>query len=179
MIFFSSDHHFGHEKLREFYPHRAAHASAEEVDEAMIAAWNNRVRQGDTVYYLGDFGMTTVERMLSISKRLNGRKILIPGNHDKKNVNEDAFLKYWEKSTSQIRKISVEKQEIVLCHFPIYEWEKMHHGAWHLHGHLHGKPHGIPGKIFDVGVDGHPGMAPYSFTEIKQYMADKPIRKHH
>jgi calcineurin-like phosphoesterase family protein len=52
-VFFTSDTHFGHAAVirsceRPF-------ASADEMDEALIARWNARIKPGDTVYHLGDF----------------------------------------------------------------------------------------------------------------------------
>lgn len=51
------------------------------MNEALIANWNAVVAPEDTVYVLGDFALAAraVEQILP---RLNGRKILILGNHD-------------------------------------------------------------------------------------------------
>ena len=53
MIFVTADHHFGHANIIE-YTNRPF-ASVEEMDAALIAAWNERVTDYDLVYHLGDF----------------------------------------------------------------------------------------------------------------------------
>ena len=79
MIYFTADTHFGHYNVIRFCDR--PFASAEEMDEAMIQNWNDRVTGNDTVYILGDmfFRSTNAEGIL---KRLKGKKRLIVGNHD-------------------------------------------------------------------------------------------------
>jgi calcineurin-like phosphoesterase family protein len=62
---------------------------------------------------------------------------------------------------------------ISLCHYPIGEWDRKHHGAWHLHGHSHGRyVHQDDGLILDVGVDTQ-GFAPVSLDGVAAQMAAK------
>lgn len=78
--------HFGHENFYTKFkdeagnPARPQWKSAEEADEAMIALWNATVKPNDKVYHLGDVAVP--RKALQIMSRLNGRKILIKGNHD-------------------------------------------------------------------------------------------------
>lgn len=51
-------------------------------------------------------------------------------------------------------------------------WNKSHYDSWHLFGHSHGRLPAL-GKSLDVGVDGH-DFAPWSWGEIKTYMAGRP-----
>jgi calcineurin-like phosphoesterase family protein len=78
-IYFTSDTHFYHTNTlrycgRPFF-------TRQQCDEAMIARWNSIVKPEDTVYHLGDVAMH-IKPMARILPRLNGRKILIVGNHD-------------------------------------------------------------------------------------------------
>ena len=57
-------------------------ADAREMDAVMIARWNEVVGPDDTVYHLGDFALCPDWRKREILHSLNGRKILIVGNHD-------------------------------------------------------------------------------------------------
>jgi len=50
-------------------------------DEMITTKWNNVVGKDDTVLHLGDFAFRNIEEN---SDNLNGNKILIRGNHDRK-----------------------------------------------------------------------------------------------
>jgi calcineurin-like phosphoesterase family protein len=83
--FLVSDTHFGHSNLYEFKdyagnPARAPYTTAEECDEIMIANWNSVVRPHDKVYHLGDVAIR--RKHIGLMSRLNGKKVLIRGNHD-------------------------------------------------------------------------------------------------
>ena len=74
--FVTSDYHFMDWK----YP--PIRENTVDDDERHIALWNSIIGKDDLVLYVGDFcdgGITDLE---DLSKRLNGRKILIKGNHD-------------------------------------------------------------------------------------------------
>jgi calcineurin-like phosphoesterase family protein len=78
--YFTSDNHFGHANIIDYCDR--PFGNVREMNYAMIARWNEVVGPRDTVYHLGDFAMGNKEDMPRILKRLNGRKILIRGNHD-------------------------------------------------------------------------------------------------
>ena len=84
-VFLVSDTHFGHSGVCRFTRNDGVTKlrpwdNADEMDEAMVKAWNERVRPTDKVYHLGDVVIN--RRALSIMHRLNGDKVLIRGNHD-------------------------------------------------------------------------------------------------
>jgi len=54
------------------------------MDEALIVNWNTDVRADDTVIIGGDFSFESDKYV----QRLNGRKILVKGNHDDKKHNK-------------------------------------------------------------------------------------------
>ena len=78
-IFVISDMHFGHENITKYC--RRQFKSAHDMNRALIDNWNDRVMEGDRVYYLGDmaFGKKSIDFWLS---RLNGEVRFIRGNHD-------------------------------------------------------------------------------------------------
>ena len=79
---YTSDHHFGHNNIIRYCARPFPHADA--MDKEMAARWNDVVDHGDEVWILGDLAMGNVKVMLSAHvARLKGRKILVPGNHDK------------------------------------------------------------------------------------------------
>lgn len=174
MIYFTSDTHFSHANIIKYCSR--PFSSAEEMDEHMIKQWNSRVKPGDTVYHLGDFGFTNQERLKKIIERLNGQKFLIWGNHDKtlqgSQELKDMFVKCTNFLEISVKDADVERgsQKIVLCHYAMLVWNKSHHGAWMLHGHSHGSlkyPYKM--KIMDVGVDSN-NFAPVSYDEVKAAM---------
>lgn len=77
-----SDTHCGHENIIKYC--NRPYKNAAHMDEDLVQRWNNRVKPGDIVYHLGDVGMNKGDEYLpKIIARLNGKKILILGNHDK------------------------------------------------------------------------------------------------
>jgi len=87
---FISDTHFNHNNIIRFAerPFR----NWKQMNETLMENWNRRVRPGDLVYHLGDFGFTNREledtewSLDNIFRQLNGTKVLIKGNHDKRKV---------------------------------------------------------------------------------------------
>ena len=65
MIYFTADTHFGHYNVIRFCDR--PFASAEEMDEAMIQNWNERVTGNDTVYILGDKFLETSDGKRSLT----------------------------------------------------------------------------------------------------------------
>ena len=83
-ILYTSDDHFWHVNGVPHCPARGERwGSVEEMNEAAVENWNRVVRPQDTVWHLGDVVMGKVEESVQIARRLNGRKLLVPGNHDR------------------------------------------------------------------------------------------------
>ena len=80
-------------------------------------------------------------------------------------------------SVNETKKIIIDKQEIVLCHFPWEQWLNMQTGTWHLFGHVHGKLVETKYKRLDVGLDAN-NFKILSFDDIKKIM-EKRVNKEH
>jgi calcineurin-like phosphoesterase family protein len=80
-VWYSSDHHFGHARIIELCdrPFR----DVEHMDEELIARHNAMVAPEDTVWFLGDVALGKIRETLPLVSRMNGRKILVAGNHDR------------------------------------------------------------------------------------------------
>lgn len=78
--FIVSDTHFGHKNIIKYC--NRPFKTIEEMDEALIKNWNSVVSKDDTIIHLGDVFLCGKERAKKIMSQLNGRKILIKGNHD-------------------------------------------------------------------------------------------------
>lgn len=128
-IFFTSDTHFGHNKILEFCPNRPGE-TVEELGEIIIDRWNKVVGHADTIFHLGDFSFMGTTSTRSIVERLNGKIILIRGNHDSfktvKNCNFNLIVE------SMVFRIG--KQKIGMAHQPERVPQNCNFG---LCGHLH------------------------------------------
>jgi calcineurin-like phosphoesterase family protein len=146
-VFFTSDTHFGHGGALGLF--RRPFASVAEMDEAMIARWNETVGPEDEVWHLGDFAVRRPpEVMAAILERLHGTKHLLVGNNDGPATGR---LEGWT-SVQHYEELELEKRRLVLCHYPFRSWNGIARGAINLHGHSHGRLAPITRQI-DVGVD--------------------------
>lgn len=79
MVYFTADLHLGHENI--IHHCSRPFRTVEEMDRALIDAWNKRVGPEDTVYILGDL-MFSCKDPAGYLRQLAGKKHLILGNHD-------------------------------------------------------------------------------------------------
>ena len=141
--YYISDLHFYHSKLNDAMDCRGFE-SGEAMNEYMIEQWNSRVRHGDEVVILGDLCLTkSAAEANEIVSRLNGRKCLIIGNHDKylerRGFDKSAFV--W---TEYYHELNDNKRKVILSHYPIMCYNgQYHHDAegaattYMLYGHVH------------------------------------------
>lgn len=177
-IFFTSDNHFWHKAIMRFCPDtRLGIQDVDSMNQKMVEIWNSNVSLKDEVFCLGDFSFGSATKTESILQQLNGRIHLIKGNHDHW-INKDTE-KYFE-SIQPYHEMKIDGQFVVMFHYPIAEWNRMHHGAFHLYGHVHGglKLHG---RAMDVGIDARPqkDMGLWSWEEIVEQLKDREIVPHH
>lgn len=146
-VFFTSDTHFGHGGALGLY--RRPFASVAQMNEAIVARWNERVMPEDEVWHLGDFAIRQkTAAMADWLMRLNGRKHLVAGNNDPPGT---TALAEWA-SVQPYAEITVDGVLLILCHYPFRSWHYMGRGAVNLHGHSHGRMAPLR-RQFDVGVD--------------------------
>ncbi|MEK6896477.1 MAG: metallophosphoesterase [Nanoarchaeota archaeon] len=126
-IFIVADTHFRHTNIIEYA--KRPFKNVEEMNEEMIKRWNNKVGKDDLVIHLGDFGLGNKEEVASIRDRLNGKIILLKGNHDHKSVREAGFL---------IIKGNLEIDNIIFSHNPLSK-KDIPKGFINVHGHIHEK----------------------------------------
>lgn len=80
MNYYIADCHFGHQNILHF--DKRPFADLYQMEEVMIMLWNAAVKKEDTIYILGDFCWGKADEWLSLTRKLNGQKVLIEGNHD-------------------------------------------------------------------------------------------------
>lgn len=90
--FFVSDYHFFHKNIIRY--ENRPFKTVEEMNETIITRHNERVKDNDIVYFLGDFAFYASKakqfrgegmpiRAEEIAKQLKGRWVWVKGNHDK------------------------------------------------------------------------------------------------
>ena len=135
MIFFTADTHFCHANIITLC--RRPFSDVEQMNETLTENWNSCVNRDDEIYILGDFVFRgSALDANRIAKKLNGRKYLIRGNHDKfvDEAEFDASNFEWIKD---YHVLSHRKTKFVLFHYPILEWDGYFRHAIHLYGHVH------------------------------------------
>jgi calcineurin-like phosphoesterase family protein len=130
--FLIADPHFSHEGVCRFLRDDGSKLrpwdTAAEMDEAMIENWNKVVRSVDKVYVCGDLVMKA-KKQISIMNRLNGKKVLIKGNHD---IGElKVYLPYFY----DIRAFHV-LDNFCITHIPIHP-DCLGRFRGNIHGHIH------------------------------------------
>jgi len=144
-VFLVSDTHFGHAGVCRFtradgVTKLRPWTDPAEMDEFMVAAWNERVGPKDKVYHLGDVVIN--RKALPILDRLNGDKILIRGNHDI--FPDEEYSKYFR----SLRGYHV-MNGMILSHIPIHS-ESLGRFGVNIHGHLHANR-----VMRDLATSGH------------------------
>jgi len=172
MNFFTSDLHWYHKRICEMS--NRPWQTLERMHRGLVDRWNAKVSHEDTVYNLGDWSFAGRGHTLMVTSQLKGRIIHLCGNHDSRTKMAvrpglDVLL------ADRIADLTIGKQRLVLCHYPLLTWEGAHRDTWMLHGHSHGsldkRFNGSTTRI-DVGVDSeHTNYAPLSFDEIAAIMA--------
>lgn len=189
MIYYTSDTHFFHANIVQYCGR--PYIDAVKMNEALCDNWAARVLPNDTIFHLGDVGLASKNKLLTLLKKLPGNKHLILGNHDIW-IPELRYIFKWTKRYHEIYGLlgqewwqpAHEKEEranhklpVVLCHYPMAEWNQSHRGSWMLHGHSHGNLTSNR-RRYDVGVDCN-SYHPISFEELIPIMRQRNVTKHH
>lgn len=171
MNYYIADLHFGHTNVLEF--DNRPFENIEEHDKVLIENWNSRVTKNDHIYIIGDFAYRNKKTEDWYLERLNGRKHLIIGNHDKKLLKNEAAMKHFE-SVDQILHVTDGNHQICVCHYPIAEWFGYYKGHHHIYGHIHNKKSEVSKfmlsqeRAFNAGCMLY-GYVPVTFEELRAY----------
>jgi calcineurin-like phosphoesterase family protein len=147
-VFLIADLHFGDSDMcsllkEDGHPMRPF-KSVEEHDATLIENWNKVVTHpSDKVYVLGDVAQK--KKDIENFGKLNGKKILIKGNHDIYEMKE--YAKYFK----DIRATHRLDNGILMSHIPVHPstFGKAH--KVNVHGHIHDKKvHMLDGYKFSV-----------------------------
>ncbi len=163
--FFIADTHFGSETIIRY--EKRPFGSVQEMEEALIAKWNQVVEKDDTVYVLGDFSENQdIVKDAEVLSRLHGKKILVMGNHDTHRTSEE-----WRKAGfSECSSWPILYEGFfLLSHEPLYINQNMPYA--NLYGHVHGNAsyRDVSRQSACVSVE-RIDYTPISFDEIRMKM---------
>jgi calcineurin-like phosphoesterase family protein len=163
-IWLISDTHFDHINILK-YENRPFDNHLE-MTESLIDNWNSVVKPNDLIFHLGDIFFCNSDRMKYISSKLNGRKILIRGNHDKgmsngkfRNLGFDVFNYYF-------------MDDFLFSHYPQHEQPlkiAVESGILrgNVHGHVHSQIEGLNQDIYRCVSVELINYTPINFEDVK------------
>lgn len=183
-VLFTSDLHLGHANIiltcgRNLEGCGENLATVEEMNDFLIRKWNEKVKEDDIVYILGDLSYRSSISVKTYLKQLKGRKHLIVGNHDFQWQKNIANINDYFESVSDMKVIRLGEKLITLCHYPLLEWNGSRRAknqqtsiSWLIHGHIHNSRDNVFEYIRDnlpcalnCGVDIN-GFEPVTFEEL-------------
>lgn len=155
MNYYISDLHFGCKEI--FERTKRPFKDLEEMNGVIIRNINERVLPEDTLYILGDISCADYDPTKEL-KAIKCQKILVKGNHDARWMHHKHFRRQF-KEIHDIVAVRDNGTRIVLCHFPLAEWDGYWKGHWHFYGHVHNSNEGAAllmsqlERAVNVGVD--------------------------
>lgn len=185
----TSDPHYGHTNILKYTGRPFADVTA--MDEFLIETWNEAVAPDDDVFVLGDIALGKLAESLKAIGRLNGRKVMVPGNHDRCWTGQRkgavaARQTYLDAGFAEIIDSpdpwNIDGRLTLLSHFPYRgdsrdverhgEHRPVDRGGWLIHGHVH-QVWRQRGRMINVGVDAWAGR-PVSLETVSELIAAGP-----
>jgi calcineurin-like phosphoesterase family protein len=162
----------------------------------LIKNFNKQVPVDGLTYFLGDIATHSAELTKNVIEQLNGTKIIVVGNHDKKyeSLYNVGFAAVMHNAT-----IFIQKERVTMSHCPLtgtfredttdmkgsVPGENWHgetrnkrfsvpdEGQFHLSGHIHspngGKSKTILGRQMDVGLPGN-NYRPVHISKVESWI---------
>lgn len=168
MRWYTSDTHFWHRNIIDLC--NRPFTDLPEMHEAIINNWNSCVKPQDEVFIIGDMFFCGAVKIKAIMTRLNGKKHLIRGNHDWRNIKPHRLDLGFD-SIVEGMTLEIDNKPVVLSHFPYLgdhteadrymNFRPKDGGHWLIHGHVH-NGWKIRDRMINVGVD------QWNFTPISE-----------
>lgn len=155
-VFFTSDFHLFHNNVLKF--DKRPFSNVHEMHKVIEERWNETVSEDDIVIYLGDLSFARKDDKAYVDGMmwsLNGTIHYVMGNHDdyreiSKDKRYESVQDYLEVRIAHM--VDGKRVETLFCcmHYPIFSWNKAHHGSYMIHGHCHGNlHHGEDASFYD------------------------------
>ena len=166
---FTSDLHLGHANIIGYCDRPWPDVDA--MDRGLVERWNATVSDDDEVWVLGDVAMGRVDESLRLIRELAGRKLLVPGNHDRCWPGRGERAGDWvgryrdagfAEILPEVVELTIGGHPTLACHFPYvgdsHDEERFEShrpvddGRLLLHGHVHTRWR-VEGRQVNVGCD--------------------------
>ena len=167
-----ADTHFFHDKIISLGVGRPFD-SIEEHNDMIRNNWNQKVKSNDKIYHLGDVvlgagDISKNQKVLDLLASLNGKKILILGNHD-----SPAKVKIYQNYFDKIVGSMEYKRDFICTHIPVHTSQvgEGNRFKFNIHGHIHSdlikSSNGeIEHRYINVSCE-QIGYSPISWDEIR------------
>jgi len=143
--FVVSDLHLGHSNIIDY--ESRPFKDAEAMDEELIKRNNSVVAKDDMVLNLGDFSFRNKYDTSEIVSRLNGKIVLVKGNHD---CHSNKW--YREVGIHEVVQWPIIRHGfLIFSHEPVYLEKATPYR--NIHGHVHGISHQRAGYYFNASVE--------------------------
>lgn len=197
-LFFTSDLHLGHFRIAQLC--NRPYQSCKEMNDALIDNWNKTVPPDGIVINCGDLMLlknngNNLQEYIKVCNKLNGKQILVRGNHDSvPEYEESGYKKYTNfnleyhednliKICDMLKIIIIDNSNnqlaiIFACHYPLLTFpHRVYNDIYQVYGHIHTLSDGsitgfdsdIKDKLlpnqYDVGVDQN-DYTPVSYNQL-------------
>lgn len=161
--FLIGDTHFYHKNIIN-YCDRPFETVAQ-MNEQLIRNWNKVVKRDDRVIVVGDFALCGREQIIQIGKKLNGKKTLILGNHDRASIKT-----YYEAGFEFVSQYPIVLDEFyIISHYPKYVQPKGIYSNIYAHVHNDETYLDCTARSFCVSAE-RINYTPIDFNLIKERM---------
>jgi len=113
--FIWSDPHFGHRNVIKYSGR--PFMDVDDMTEKLIANYNSVVGPEDTCLWVGDCFFLSNKKAIDIMDRLNGKKILVKGNHD---PTDSQCMKRGFESVVHEMKVYIQGHPVRISHYPYW-----------------------------------------------------------
>lgn len=144
-IFYIADPHIDHANVLRF--DKRPFESVSQMFKIFRDNWNNTCSKDDTIYILGDFIWAKEPQWAHYVAQLNGKKILIRGNHDPKEFSRETRRLF--ANITDYLEITDNGKHVIMSHYPLLFYKGDYNpDCYMLYGHVHNTREAVYAREF-------------------------------